>query len=141
MIVGLPFVAPLLSLKPTPQEPEETVFTPEMLLRHNYGLYIINVKARNIRSNPSYASTVAYKLGYQIHAWRNTDNNGETTQNGRMTKYVKVNFLTDGWVCPIGNTYEEVCEYLNNNPYGEKFRLMTKEEVVFLITHRTQGFL
>lgn len=120
---------PFLSLKAIkrPNKNNVTYFTPEMLSRNNYGLFIINVKA-DVEKNPGYAATVSWKLCWQI-----------TTRT--MPKYGKVNFLTDGWVYPIAETEQGVCDYLNHNPHGEQFRLMTKEEVAYLIINRNQGFL
>lgn len=109
------------------------VFTPEMITKNNFGLYIINNKA-DVFKNPDYAATVAWKLGYNNQYWRNFDGNGGSFQN-----YGKINFLTDGWFCPIGDNYEEICEYLNNNPHGEKFRIMTKEELFYIINHRSNS--
>jgi hypothetical protein len=134
-LLGLPFVAPLLSFSKAANT-AKIIFTPEMLRRNNYGLFIINTKVTDVKKNPSYAATVAWKLCYQHNHWKNT--NEEPQQ---FNVYGKVNFLTDGWFYPIGNTKEQVCEYLNNNPHGETFRLMTKEEVIYLITNRKQGFL
>lgn len=139
ILVGLPFVAPLFSfIKP---KAEAITFTPEMLKRHNYGLFVINVKATDVTKNPGYAATVAWKLVWNFEHARNPPSKGVEKQVFRWSKYSMCNFLTDGWVYPIGNTYEEMCEYLNNNPHGEKYRLMTKEEVIYLITNRKQGFL
>lgn len=103
-----------------------------MLSRYNYGLFIINVKAGDVLTskNIGYCATIAWKLGYIDHVLR-----GEDLRVGKM------NVFTDGWFCPIAKNNKELCEWLNNNPYGEEYRLMTKEEVVFLITNRQQGFL
>lgn len=135
ILLGLPFVAPILAFAKS--KTEAVIFTPEMLSRHNYGLFIINIKATDVTKRPGYAATVAWKLGYTNHFLLSS----VTKEGNQYQRYTKTNFLTDGWVFPIGNTYEEVCEYLNNNPHGEKFRLMTKEEVIYLITNRQQGFL
>lgn len=127
------------SLLPTPCKAKEevTFFTPEMLSRNNFGLFIINSKVKQItEKNIGYAATVSWKLCYQHNYWKN---NGQ--EPVEYNRYGKANFLTDGWFCPIGGTYKQVCEYLNNNPYGEKFRLMTKEEVLYIISNRKQGFL
>lgn len=138
-LLGLPFVAPLLAFsKP---KPEAVVFTPEMLKRHNYGLYVINVKATDVTQNPGYAATVSWKLVWNFEKVKNPVFKGGGGEVFTWAKYSMCNFLTDGWVFPIGDSYEDVCEYLNNNPHGEQFRLMTKEEVIYLITNRQQGFL
>jgi hypothetical protein len=138
-MLALPFVAPLLSSsgKKLPVPGEEVVFTEEMLSRHNYGLFIIDNRVKQItEKNVGYAATVSWKLGWHLNHWRNSDG-----KRGSFNKYGKMNFLTDGWFSPMGDTYEEVCEYLNNNPHGQRFRLMSKEEVLFIISHRQQGFL
>lgn len=100
-------------------------FTPELLDKYNYGLYIINDKA-DVVKNPDYAATVSWKLGWHLFVAR-----------PEIPKYGKINFLTDGWFDAIGHNDEEVCEYLNNNPYGYKFRIMTQEEVIYIMTHRS----
>jgi hypothetical protein len=87
-----------------------------------------------------YASTVAWKLGYHNQTLVNTIG-GKVTERFDFPRYGKFNFLTDGWFFPIGHNYEEVCNYLNNNPHGETFRIMTKEEVVYIINNRKQGFI
>lgn len=134
-IIGLPIVIMGLSFKN--KSYGKVIFTPEMLTRNNFGLFIINTRVKEItEQNIGYAATVSWKLSYTQRYWKNS--NGVI---GEFAGYGKVNFLTDGWFCPIGNTYEEVCKYLNNNPHGESFRLMTKEEVLYIITHRKQGFL
>lgn len=111
----------------------KTIFTPEELSKHNFGLFIIRNTVENIESikeNPSYAATVSFKLGYTNHKFINND-----------LRYGKINFLTDGWFCPLAKDAEGLCEYLNNNLHGDEYRLMTKEEVIYLISNRQQGFL
>lgn len=56
-------------------------------------------------------------------------------------RYGMMNVFTDGWFFPFANTDEETCEWLNNNPHKEEYRLLTKEEAIFLFTNRQQGFL
>lgn len=141
-LIALPFIAPLMSKasKAHPYSPNGTVFTEEMLHGNNYGLFIINTKAgtfEDIKKNPGYAATVSWKLGYSFGMVINTVNN-ERYAAKEWNKYNKVNFLTDGWSCPIGNTNEDVLNYLNNSK--DKFRLMTKEEVIYLLTVKNQGF-
>lgn len=103
-----------------------------MLSRYNYGLFIINVKAGDVLTtkNLGYAATVAWKLGYINCMLRDSNE-----------RYGKINAFTDGWFCPLARDKKAMCEWLNNNPYGEEYRLMTKEEVIFLISNRQQGFL
>lgn len=111
---------------------EPTVFTPEMLSRNNFGLFIINVKAGNVLTTKrlGYAATLASKLTYINHLLQHSD-----------FRYGVCDVFTDGWFYPAAKDKEGLCEYLNNNLHGEKFRLLTKEEVLFLISKRQQGFL
>jgi hypothetical protein len=109
---------------------EPTVFTPEMLNKNNFGLYIIRAYDSNIKENVSYASTVSYKLGYINHRLVES-----------KKRYGLISFLTDGWFLPVAENDQDICDYLNNLPEGQKFRLLTKEEVIYMIKHRTQGFL
>jgi hypothetical protein len=105
---------------------ERTIFTPEMLTRHNFGLFIIKLTAsEDIRENVGFNSTVSFKLGYQMST--------------KIKKYGRTNFLTDGWFCDLADTIEELCDILNNDPWG--YRLLTKEEVIYMIDQREQGFL
>lgn len=137
-VLALPFVGGLLSFVSKPKE-AVTVFTEEMLKRNNYGLFIINSKVTDVTQRPGYAATQSFKLCWTLGVCRN-EIRGEYTLI-EFPKYCIVDFLTDGMILPIGSTYADMLEYLNNNPYGEKYRLMTKEEVVYLITNRKQGFL
>ena len=99
-------------------------FTEEELKLNNFGLFIIRATCTDIVSDVNYAATVSFKIGYQMSGER---------------KYGLINFLTDGWFNPMANTLAELCDLLNNDIDG--YRLMTKEEVCFLITYRKQGFL
>jgi hypothetical protein len=134
-LIGLPFVLSHISFASKRKE-TITHFSPEMLKKNNFGLFIIDSRVTDVRKNPSYAAGVAYKLGYNMFSVRNANNKGETN----LKRYGKINFLTDGLFLGLGDTIEEVCNDLNNNPH-RKFRLMSKDEVLFLITHRDQGFL
>jgi hypothetical protein len=127
-MLALPLVFSKLTLYGRGSRDGKITFTPDMLTRHNYGLFIINTKAGEItEKNVGYASTLAWKLCWQI-------------SSKDMPKYGKVNVFTDGWFCPMGENYQEVCDYLNNNP-KETYRLMTKDEVLFILGTRQQGFL
>ena len=120
----------------------KTIFTPEMLKRHNFGLYIIKADVDVFKEGrEGYASTVSYKLGWNLGVVVNPQIKQTPRRAINYLKYGMMNFLTDGYYHPIGNTYEEVCNYLNNNPYGVEYRVMTKEEVIYLISQRQQGFL
>lgn len=110
-------------------------FTPEILNKYNYGLYLINDKA-DVVKNPDYAATVSWKLTWNSGVIVNNIDNKKIVSES-WCKYSITNFLTDGWTYPISSKKEEVCEYLNNNPYGHKFRIMTKEEVIYIMTHRS----
>lgn len=104
-----------------------------MLLENNIGLFIINNKA-DVFKNVNYAATVSWKLCYQINS-------------PNISRFGRCNFLTDGWFAPLYNdqikvdTHEELVVWLNNNPYKDEYRLMTKEEVLYLIQNRNQGFI
>jgi len=105
---------------------ERIIFTPEMLRLYNFGLFIIKLTtSEDIRNNVDFAATVSFKLGYQL--------------SKKIKKYGMTNFLTDGWFCDLADTVEELCDILNNDKFG--YRLLTKEEVNYMINHRTQGFL
>ena len=128
--------------KPTIKQNSVIIFTPEILKKYNFGLYIINDKA-DVMARPDYAATVAWKLGWSLGVAKNADfylkgvkHKGETFE---WPKYNKINFLTDGWIFPIGDTKEGVCNYLNNNEYGEKYRIMTKEELLYIINNRSNS--
>lgn len=139
-LIGLPFILSNLSFTKKAKE-EVTHFTPEMLERNNFGLFIINAKVKELtKENVGYAATVSWKLTWNLGVAIN-EVYGTMIKVAEWPKYSKTNFLTDGWTFPIGNTHEEVCEYLNNNPHRHKFRVMTKEEVLFIISNRNQGFL
>lgn len=137
--IGVLSVLPLLGFDIPKSVAKNKVieFTPEIIKKYNFGLYLINDKADVVR-NPNYAATVAWKL-----CWTNDrkpkdiPTEEEKKHLVRYNRYCKVNFLTDGWICPVGNSYEEVCEYLNNNPHGEKYRIMTKDELFYIINNRT----
>ena len=100
------------------------IFTIEELEKNNFGLFIIRYFDEDIKTNVGYAATVSYKLSYQHH---------------RDFKYGLVNFLSDGWFNPVCKTKEELCEILNTDKHG--YRLLTKEEVIYIINNRSQGFL
>lgn len=117
---------PLLSSFKQIETSSKTQFTVDDLVKNNYGLFIINDKVKDVTKRPGYAATLCWKLGYT---------------HTRSGGYTMTNFLTDGWTNHIGDTKQAVCEYLNNNPYGQKYRLMTKEEIIYLISNRNQGFL
>lgn len=118
---------------------KEIVFTPKMIST-SYGLFIINTKG-DVNTNPSYAATVSWKLTWTLETSYGPEVNDNGAKVFKFNKYTKTNFLTDGLAYSIGNTIEEVCDYLNNNEYGQHFRPMTKKEVLFLIKTRNQGFL
>ncbi len=141
IILGIPLLFTKLPVQA--KNLGKTIFTPEMLSRNNYGLFIINVKAGDVinSKNIGYCANVAWKLTWQMKYFKNPVSKNVKEQVFEFPKYSKTNVFTDGWVHPIGDSYEEVCEWLNNNPHGQEFRLMTKEEVVFLINNRKQGFL
>lgn len=127
----LPFI-PLLS-EPTKEkiDTRKVVFTPD-ILKKGHGIFIINTRVKDVKERPGYAATVSWKIGYINHILA-----GEFSKH----RYGVTNFLTDGWFCPLAKDIKDLCEWLNNNPYGESYRPMTKEEIVYLISTRQQGFL
>lgn len=135
-LIGAGALAPLFGFesKPTVRRNKIITFTPEILKRYNFGLFLINDKA-DVVKNPDYAATVSWKLGWSLGVATNYIS-GKKVRAAEWPKYSKSNFLTDGWVCPLGDNYEQVCEYLNNNPHGEKYRIMTKDELFYIINHR-----
>ena len=110
-------------------------FTPEILKKNNFGLYLINDKA-DVEKNPDYAATVSWKLSWNLQVMVNSIR-GRVTNKYEWPKYGIVNFLTDGWYYPIGEKYEDICNYLNNS--DEKFRIMTKEELIYIIENRSNS--
>lgn len=131
--LGLSFITP----KPKVAKNKVIEFTPEILKKYNFGLYIINDKA-DVVDRPDYAATVAWKLTYNLQVVVNNVK-GKKEVVKEWPKHSITNFLTDGWAYPIGNTLEEVCEYLNNNPQGTKFRIMTKDELFYIINNRSNS--
>jgi len=139
-LLGLPLVFSSWSFKKEAKE-EVTHFTPEMLDRNNYGLFIINSKVKEItKENIGYAATVSWKLTWNLGVIINHSDNKKVVAK-EWSKYTMTNFLTDGFTYPLSYSKEGVCDFLNNDPDGEKYRLMTKEEVLFIISNRKQGFL
>jgi hypothetical protein len=45
---------------------QRNIFTPEMLNKNNFGLFIIRVFESEIKDNVGYAATVSFKLGYHM---------------------------------------------------------------------------
>ena len=133
-LLGLPI---LFSFKTESVKKNKVViFTPELISKNDIGLYIIKDKV-DVFKNPSYAATVAFKISWTLGVYVN-ELKGEKMRN-EYPKYGLTNFLTDGRYCPIGNTYQDICDYLNNNPYGEKYRIMTKEELFYIIENRNNS--
>ena len=116
---------------------ERMVFTEEMLTRYNVGLFIIKAGVNVFEPERiGYAATVCWKLAYHMIPQSKIDKSGTGYLTG---KYGKVSFLTDGWFCPLANTKKQLCEFLNNDERG--YRVMTKEEVIYILQNRQQGFL
>ena len=125
-LLGLPLLAYFGGNIPNPVDTNKVNFTVEMLTRYNTGLFIIKAGV-NVYTHErvGYAATVCWKLIYSL----------ERT----IPKYGRCNFLTDGWFYPMANTKEELCEILNNDKDG--YRILTKDEVKYIINNRQQGFL
>lgn len=114
-------------------------FTKENLSEFNVGTYVIRHKTgkgyiADVEANPNYCATVVWKLVYQLgYAVNNLQ--GEKVKV-EFPKYGLCNVLTDGWTHWVGSK-EELCDYLNNNPYGETYRILTKEELFYIIENRS----
>ena len=108
-------------------------FTPENLSEFNVGTYIINDKA-DVENNVGYSVTVTWKLVWQMKYIKevNIANDKKVT----LPKYGKCNVLSDGWTHWIGGK-AQLCEWLNNNPHGEKYRILTPEELQYMIANRS----
>lgn len=108
-------------------------FTPELMSKFNYGMYIINNKV-DVIANPDYAATVVWKLVYQFS--RQTYKHSKYKYNyEHLPENGLCNILTDGWTYWVGSK-QDLCDYLNNNPYGEKYRILTKAELDYILNHR-----
>lgn len=88
------------------------------------GLYIIRESSPFGSTNLRYAATVIFKIGYD-------NKNLEERWNMQSC-------LTDGWVCPIGNTKQDVVNQLNLGEPG--YRKLTKEEYIAVVNSSDQGF-
>ena len=108
---------------PIPKNPV-IQFTPENLSEFNVGTFVINTKA-DVVKKVGYAATVTWKIVYQ--------------HGVDEARYGLCNVLTDGWTHWIGETHADVCEYLNNNPHGETFRVLTLRELNYIINQRGNG--
>ena len=100
-------------------------FTPEILNDYNYGLFLIKAET-DIYKRPDYAATVIYKLGYTI-----------LPKSKGIPKYGLSSAITDGWFNPVANNDEEMCEWLNNNKHGVKYRILKYEELEYILKHRS----
>lgn len=107
-------------------------FTVEILKKYNVGIWLIQDDA-DVVTNPSYAATVVWKLVYNMGNFKHV--NSERTKFG-IPRYGRCNVFTDGWTDFICDNKEELCDYLNNNPYGKKFRIMTPDELHYLTDNK-----
>lgn len=98
------------------------VFTPENLNEFNFGVHVIKDPA-NVFKRTGYSCTVTYKLVWQIAG------------NGGINKYGLCNSLTDGWTHWIGDK-QELCDYLNDNPNGHTYRIITPTELKYMINSK-----
>lgn len=140
--IGIPLLG-MFSFKSFPKkcikENPVIIFTSKNLSEFNSGTYIIRHTNKskyrtNVMHRPDYAATVTWKLVYQMgYAINNIK--GEKIKI-KFPKYGLCNVLTDGWTYWVGSK-EELCNYLNNNPYGNTYRVLTKEELYYIIENRT----
>ena len=127
--------SPFSSLAKTPTIKKNPVieFTPENLSEFNVGTYIINDKA-NVENNVGYAITVTWKLVWQMKYIKEV--NIANDRKVILPRYGKCNVLTDGWTHWIGEK-AQLCDWLNNNPHGDKYRILTPNELLYMITNRS----
>lgn len=109
-------------------------FTVDELEKYNFGCYLIK-NDTDVYKNPDFAATVCWKLVWQLRYIKEV--NSKLLQKVHLPKYGMCNFLTDGWTHWIGDTKEDVIEHLNNNEHGTKFRFLTKEELFYIISNRS----
>jgi hypothetical protein len=72
-----------------------------------------------------FARTVVFKIGYTFALG--------------IPKWGVCNVLTDGLYQPIGDTEQDVADWLNNNEHG--FEPLSKKEMMTLMEHTMQGFI
>lgn len=128
-IACIPFITAFKEHSPLKGN-DSFIWTKEYLDKTGACSFIIK-KNVDIYKDPGYASTVSWKLGFQISL---------KSLKKSADKYGKINFLTDGWFCPLANNYENLADYLNGDEGSVGYRPMTKEEVIYLINQRDQGF-
>lgn len=84
--------------------------------------------------NVNYAATVVSKFVWQIEMSQ-VVKHMNLGKKIRLPKYGLSNALTDGWTHWIGSK-EEVCEFLNENTFGTQYRILTPEELIYIIQNR-----
>ena len=89
------------------------------------GLYIIKESSPFGSDNLSFARSVTYKIGYSFDSPK---------------RYGLISCLTDGFFGSIGNSLQEVADYLNDDKTGWGYRRLTKKEYIKLINNTEQGF-
>lgn len=136
-LIILPFLPKVVGAKPVVNT-ERIVFTPDMLNK-GHGLYIIRAGVDPYtHKRVGYAATVSWKICYRLgHYVKDMTPNQVIVKD--LNEYGIVNFLTDGFFHPISYDKVDVCNYLNSHTAG--FRPLTKEEVLYMIEQRQQGFL
>ena len=108
-------------------------FTPENISEFNVGLYVIEDRADVVKFSGVGVGCVwklVYQVGYTVNNLQ-----GQKVQV-KFPKYGLCNALTDGWTYWVGSK-EQLCTYLNDNPHGVKYRILTKEELLYIINHRS----
>lgn len=109
------------------------------------GQYLVRTDRQTIEDD-GYLSTILWKVGYTVGGKRKTYNryciismsdgwvlNGWYDKNG--SKNAK------DWIFKAFNTIQDLVEYLNNNPYDNKWRMATKDEVLRVINYQKSRWL
>lgn len=90
------------------------------------GLFIVR-KPMNGKTykDLDFARTVVFKIGY--------------TFEDSIPKWGICNVLTDGLYSAIGQTEEDVADFLNKDKHG--YEPLSKKEMMILMEHTMQGFI
>jgi len=99
---------------------KETLYTFTEQDFNGSGQYLIRGKKGKeleVFKNGGRLSTFMYKVGYIMEKGNNN--------------YALMS-MSDGWILPKGSK-SALVKYLNDNPYNDKYRFATKEEVIMVI--------
>jgi hypothetical protein len=133
------------------QEWKQTIFSPETL---NAGDYIVKESKRlenkgEFISNTGYLGTMLQKVGWTQQVRREGRTGNQyiliDMSDGLITEGYFTNSDNEDHSKWIWNTFDaekaaeskqKICDYLNNNPYGETYRYATHEEIVRVALHQ-----